>query len=81
MISMQTASAILGWSLVINFAVLTLSAILVVILRKPVSRIHARMFGLEQQDLGRAYFQYLGQYKIAIFMFNFAPWLALRIIA
>lgn len=81
MISMQTASALLGWSLVINVAVLALSGLVVIALREPVARIHARLFGLDGKDLGRAYFQYLGQYKIAIFMFNFAPWLALKIIA
>lgn len=80
MISMQTLSAILGWSLLINLIVLTLSGLLLIILRRPVARIHASLFGLDGKDLGRAYFQYLGQYKILIFVFNFAPWLALKII-
>lgn len=36
------------------------------------------MFGLSQDDLSRAYFQYLAQYKIAIFVLNIAPYLALK---
>jgi hypothetical protein len=37
------------------------------------------MFGLDDTDLSRAYFQYLAQYKILIFVFNLMPYLALRI--
>jgi hypothetical protein len=37
------------------------------------------MFGLEDADLSRAYFQYLAQYKILVFVFNLMPYLALRI--
>jgi hypothetical protein len=36
---------------------------------------------MDEKDLGRAYFQYLAQYKIAIIVLNIAPYLALRIIA
>jgi len=81
MISLQTLSALLGWSLVINLIVLTLSALLLITLRRPLARIHSALFGLDGKDVGRAYFYYLALYKIAIFAFNFAPWLALKIIA
>jgi hypothetical protein len=38
------------------------------------------MFGLSEDALSRAHFQYLAQYKVAIFVFNLAPYLALRIV-
>ena len=44
------------------------------------SKLHAGMFGLAEADLARAYFQYLAQYKIATFVFNIAPYFALRIV-
>ena len=47
----------------------------------PIKRLHGRMLGLSEDDLSRAYFQYLAQYKIAVFVFNLAPYLALRIVA
>ena len=46
-----------------------------------ITRYHSALFGLDEKDLGRAYFQYLAQYKIAIIVLNIAPYLALRIIA
>jgi hypothetical protein len=78
--SVQTIREILGWCTVLNVGVLLFSSILVVIARAPVKRLHASMFGLSEGDLSRAYFQYLAQYKIAILVFNLAPYLALRIV-
>ena len=77
--NIETVSAILGWSSLINIGILFLSAIIVVTMRSTITNIHASMFDVDKKDLGRAYFQYLGQYKIAIIMYNLAPWLALQI--
>ena len=71
---------VLGWCAVINIGLLIFSAIFVVLLRGPISHIHAKMFNLDESDLSRAYFQYLAQYKIAIIMFNIIPYFALRIV-
>ena len=71
---------VLGWCAVINMGLLLFSAIFVVLLRGPISRIHAKMFNLDESDLSLAYFQYLAQYKIAIIVFNIIPYFALRIV-
>ena len=77
--TIESMSEFLGWCSVINIGLLTFSAIFMVSLRSPISRIHAKMFNLDESDLSRAYFQYLAQYKIAIIVFNIVPYLALRI--
>ncbi|WP_372724105.1 DUF6868 family protein [Immundisolibacter sp.] len=79
--SIETLTTFLGWSTVINFGVLTVAAILLILMRGPISTLHARMFSLDEAELSRAYFQYLAQYKIAIFVFNLAPYIALKIMA
>ena len=71
---------VLGWCAVINIGLLIFSSIFVVSLRGPISRIHAKMFNLDESDLSLAYFQYLAQYKIAIIVFNIIPYFALRIV-
>ena len=73
-------TAYLGWAAVINVGLLLLSTVALLVLRGPITRIHARLFGLNEQDLGRAYFQYLAQFKIATIVFTITPYLALRII-
>ena len=76
--TLESMKELLGWSSVINIAILLLSTVAVTLFRTAISRIHARMSGLNDADLSRAYFQYLAQYKIAILVFNLVPYVALR---
>ena len=78
--SMQAAREVLGWCTVLNMGVLLFASLYVTVLAGPIKRVHGRMFGLSDEDLSRAYFQYLAQYKIAIFVLNLAPYVALRIV-
>ncbi|EAT11107.1 hypothetical protein HF888_03985 [Bermanella marisrubri] len=68
-----------GWCLVINIAVMMLSAIAIIIFKEPISAIHSRLTGVEKSNLPSLYFQYLGNYKIAIFVLSLVPYLALKI--
>ncbi len=77
--TIEAAREFLGWCSVINIGLLIFSGIFVVLFRGPISRIHAKMFNLDESNISRAYFQYLAQYKIAILVFNIVPYFALRI--
>ena len=79
MASMETLAAFLGWCTLINIGMLMFASLALVSMRASISRIHGSMFGLDDKDLSRAYFQYLAQYKILVFIFNLTPYLALRI--
>lgn len=81
MFTVATVTELLGWSLVINIAVLIYAAVMVVLFRDWVGGIHGRMFDLSKKDLDISYFNYLANYKIAIFIFNLVPYLALKIMA
>lgn len=71
----------LGWCSVINIGVLVATTVVLIALRGPVSRLHARMTGVPEAGLNRIYFQCLAFYKIAIFVFNIVPYLALKVVA
>ena len=77
--TLAALTALLGWASVINIAILMITTIALISMRSTITTIHARLFGMDEKDLGRAYFQYLAQYKIAIIVLNIAPYLALRI--
>ena len=81
MITIETLTEFLGWSLVINVAILTLSTLGVIAMRRTIVGIHSKLFSLEESDTVKAHFQYLAQYKIAIIVLNFSPYLALKIMA
>jgi hypothetical protein len=79
--TMETLTELLGWASVLNIVVLMLSTIILVAMRGTIVKLHSQLFGLDEKDLGRAYFQYLAQYKIAIIVLNVVPYLALKIMA
>lgn len=78
--TIETIRAALGWCSIINVGFLMFSSILLIAIRGTVSRIHGKMFNLDENYLSQAYFQWLGQYKIAIIVFNVVPYFALRIV-
>jgi len=76
---MESLTELLGWASALNILVLMLSTITLIAMRGTITKLHTKLFGLDEKDLGRAYFQYLAQYKIAIIVLNIAPYLALKI--
>ena len=79
--TIEVITKFLGWTTVVNVGILLFSTVMLVAMRGTITTIHSRLFGLDEKDLGRAYFQYLGQYKIEIIVLNIAPYIALRIVA
>ncbi len=63
----------------INVVALAIASIMLMLMRNFITSIHARMFGVNKDDLSLAYVQYLGNYKIAIIVLNIVPYIALRI--
>ena len=79
--TIEALTEFLGWATVINIAILLLSTLAMITMRKAITGVHSRLFGLDEKDLGRAYFQYLAQYKIVIIVFNITPYIALKVMA
>lgn len=69
-----------GWCTIINFSLLVLTTIILALFKKQVSKIHSMIFGVSEIDILLAYFQYLGNYKIAIILLNLVPYIVLKII-
>lgn len=77
---LDTFSHLLGWCTVINTGILVLSSVLAGLLGPSVATLHARLFGLDARTLQGTYFQFLGNYKLLIIVFNLVPWIALKIL-
>ena len=77
--SIDTLRAFFGWCAVINVALLLLTTFFLACLRDFALRVHSRMFALSEEDVSRAYFQYLAQYKLLTLVFSVVPYLALRL--
>lgn len=79
--TIEQLTAFFAWCTLINVALMSLTAILLILFRGPIASLHSRMMKVPTPELPRLYFQYLGFYKVAFLMFNLAPYLALKVIA
>ncbi len=75
----ETLTAVFGWMTVLNFGLLAFAGLALLTLKERVAMLHAGMFGLEKQDVLKAYFHWLATYKILALVFAFTPWLALKL--
>ena len=64
---------------VVNMGLLVFSTVMILLLRGVAIKMHAKMFDLDEKDLNRAYFQYLGNFKILVIAFNLTPYIVLKI--
>ena len=70
-----------GWCAIINILFLTLTTLLLIVVKDKVSRLHGKLFNIDEADITREYFRYLGQYKVATLVFSIAPYFALKIMS
>jgi hypothetical protein len=79
--SIETLTTFFGWCTVINFGLMAFGVVKLLLIQDWASRVHAKMFGLDEAPVRTAYFQFLANYKIAILVFNLAPYIALKIMS
>ena len=77
---LTTFTHFLGWVTLVNIGIFALAAIMVSANQDGIIKIHKKMFGLKKEDLQKAYFDYLGRYKLLIIVFNLVPYLVLRLV-
>jgi Family of unknown function (DUF6868) len=76
----ETLTHFFGWCIVINITILLWWVLLIIFAHDWVYKIHSKWFYLEQQQFDTVHYAGIAIYKLSIFIFNIAPYLALRII-
>jgi hypothetical protein len=79
-ITIAQLTVFLGWASLINIGLLLFSTLMVVLCRDWAVGIHSKMFNLDPATVPKMYFEYLGQYKVLVLVFNVVPYIALRVI-
>ncbi len=74
---LETLRTFFGWMTLINLLLYAWSALLCLLARRWIQRLHGRWFGLSPETVGGFLYGYLGAYKIAFIVLNLVPWLAL----
>ena len=78
---LESLRAFLGWCAVFNIGFLLLSTLAVAAAGPLARKLHRVLFPLTDEELSRAYFQYLAQYKLLLLVFNIVPYLVLRFVS
>jgi hypothetical protein len=78
MIELQTMTAFFGWCAVLNIGLLLFTAIWLIVFRDFTKSIHSAILGVDQDSMDVIYFQFMGNLKIAVIVFNVVPYLALK---
>ena len=79
--SIDTLAEFFGWCTVINIGIYLLTVVALAAFRSLVLRINARIFSISEEDVARVSFQYVGNYKLAITVLCFVPYVALELMS
>ncbi len=78
-LTLDNLQSLLGWCAVINTALLLWWFILLRLAHDAVYRLHRRWFELTTSEFDRIHYGSMAIFKLAIWLFNITPWLALLI--
>jgi hypothetical protein len=79
MISLHELTILLGWCTAINIGIFLFSTLMTTLTKSFAANLHSKLFQLDPASRPKMYFEYLGNFKILILVFNLVPYLALRI--
>jgi len=79
--TVETVRDMLLWSTLINWGILALWFSVIVFARDWIYGLHTRWFDLSRASFDKLHYGLMGGFKLAIFIFNLAPYIALRIAA
>ena len=78
--TLEAIRAMLGWCTLINWVFLAVWLLFLQVGHDWVYRMHSRWFSISAEKFDEIHYQAMATYKAAVFLFNFVPYLALRII-
>ncbi len=78
--NLEQLTGFFQWMTIINVGLLIFSAVILMLLRQTVTRMHGRLFGLTESQVAVVSYGYLGLYKIFVIVFNIVPYVALRLL-
>ena len=78
--SVEDFTLFLGWVTAANIGLFVIMVAVMASHKDKIAALHGKLFGLKKEDLFKAYFEYMGRYKMMILFFNLVPYLVLRLV-
>jgi hypothetical protein len=79
--TLEIIRSTLAWCLVINLVILLLWVLSFILAHDWTYRIHGKWFNIPVEKFDTLHYAGMALFKIGIFLFNLAPYLALRIVS
>ena len=79
--TIQTLESMLLWCTIINVGILVVWGLMLLFAHDFVYRLHTRWFKLSREQFDGIHYGCIAFYKMAVYLLNFVPWLALKIAA
>lgn len=79
-LTLETLCSAFGWCAIINSGVLILWLVMFAVGRDWIYKIHGRWFRISEEKFDAIHYSGMAIYKLGIFLFNIAPYLALSIV-
>jgi hypothetical protein len=80
MMNIELIREFFGWMVAINVVLYIWSAVMCIVGRKYIQKMHGKWFGLSPEAINAFLYGYLGVYKVVFLVFVFVPWIALLLI-
>ena len=80
MITVGIIRELLGWCCIINIGLLLWWFLIILLAHNWIYRIHRKWFKISEETFDTIHYTGIALFKIAIFVFNIVPYIALRII-
>ncbi|GAB3098334.1 hypothetical protein G8770_17865 [Aestuariicella hydrocarbonica] len=77
--NISVVTTFLGWCTFINLCLYVVSAFMMTLFSTPFKNIHSSITNIHSDTLDVLYFNFLGNYKLAIFITNLVPYIALKV--
>lgn len=77
---METVASVLGWSMVINFGIFLIWVVAMTLMPDLTYKTQSLVTQISREDFDKAMYKMMGQYKIALLVTHFGPYIALRIV-
>ena len=72
--------AVLGWSMLINFGILLVWGLAMILAPDFTWRLQSLVTSISREDFDRVMYMLMGQYKLALLLTHFGPYVAIRIV-
>lgn len=78
--SIENLLAVLGWCMVVNISVVLLLGLAMVFAPDLIYRTQRLVVHISREEFELTLYRMMGHYKLGILLFNFSPYVALRIV-